>query len=95
MKAAMAAIASPAIGRELGQRFRSSRHLSRPLLPAGGVAPPRQIPNMPASVRLASEQNDLELCDSNFGNAGLVILAKSNLMMPSPMRTRRASDISA
>ncbi len=55
----------------LGQRFQSSRHLSRSLLPAGGVAPPRQIPNMPASARLASEQNDLELGDSNFGNAGL------------------------
>ena len=32
----------------------------------------RQIPKMPPSARLASEQNDLELCDSNFGNAGLV-----------------------
>jgi len=26
---------------------------------------------MPVSARLASEQNDLELCNTNFGNAGL------------------------
>ena len=51
--------------------FPKFAHISRPLLSAGGVAPPRHIANMPASARLASEQNDLELLHTNSGHAGL------------------------
>ena len=56
----------------LDQRFQSSRTHLGPFCPLAALRLLDILPNMPASARLASEQNDLELCNTNFGNAGLV-----------------------
>ena len=57
--------------RELDQRFQSSRTYLGPFCPLPSFRLLDILPNMPASARLASEQNELELCRPNFGNAGL------------------------
>ena len=55
----------------LDQRYQSSRTYLGPFCPLAAFRLLDILPNMPASARLASEQNDLELWCTNFGNAGL------------------------
>ncbi len=63
----------------LDQRFQSSRTYLGPFCPLAAFRLLDILPNMPASARLASEQNDLELLHTNFGNAGLVRQSGSTL----------------
>ena len=63
------------IDRKLVSRPGSSLHISSALDDAGGVGPPRNIPDIPSSVRLASAADSSPIYTTNFWEGTLVAFA--------------------